>query len=452
MLITSVIAYFDYDVETVISVEPDGELKFPVITICNMQQCDLNDYNVYYYIEKYINSTKEDGSYNSNNLTIRRAYESIKNTFLTEHNKTTLEKIFNSKDSLEKYLINCEFGDEKCSYNDFQMFNLDELMKCFKFNSGKYFNGSDYERKNLKVSSINKKNGLHIELSIGIPDTCKSPISPTEGILVFVHNYTDKISREDYGFHLAPDTENRISIQRTLVKKLPAPFGDSNCVQNAENEKNDLSIYEKNSMIYKTYELNSMKYYSQKTCMQLCYQEELIKNFNCSDEYLPYIKSRGVKSCVKLLDSSLEKTNKNSSSYKQILEFRKSFDNDYCSTQCPIECEHMKYAVTLSSSQYPSMTYAELIMSYSNVSDLKTYKKIDDQPKNVIAINAFYPADSFTLIEDKPSLELWAFISNFGGTFGLFLGGSVLSFAEIVELIIECLIVYQSKKAKVNSN
>ena len=97
MLITSVIAYFDYDVETVISVEPDDELKFPVITICNMQQCELNDYNVYYYIEKYINSTKEDGSYNSNNLTIRRAYESIKNTFLTEHNKTTLEKIFNSK-------------------------------------------------------------------------------------------------------------------------------------------------------------------------------------------------------------------------------------------------------------------------------------------------------------------------------------------------------------------
>jgi hypothetical protein len=414
-----------------------------------MQQCDLSDYDVYYYIEKYINSTKLDGSYDSNNLNIRKAYDAIKNTFLTEHNKTTLEKIFNSKESLEKYLINCEFGDDKCTYNDFQMFNLDELMKCFKFNAGKHFNGSEYEKKNLKVNSINKKNGLHIELSIGIPDTCKSPISSTEGILVFVHNYTDKISRDDYGFHIAPDSENRISIQRTLIRKLPSPYGDSNCVKNVQY---DLSAYEKDGMIYKTFELNSLKYYSQKTCMQLCYQEELIKNFNCSDEYLPYLKSRGINSCVKLLDTSLIESKQNTTSYKKILDFRNSFNNDYCSGECPIECEHMNYAVTLSSSQYPSMTYAELIMSYSNVSDFKTYKKIDDQPKNVISINAFYPTDSYTLIEDKPSLELWAFISDFGGTFGLFLGGSVLSFAEIVELIIECIFVYYSNKSKVNNS
>ena len=43
----------------------------------------------------------------------------------------------------------------------------------------------------------------------------------------------------------------------------------------------------------------------------------------------------------------------------------------------------------------------------------------------------------YTLITQKPKIELFGFISNIGGTLGLFIGFSFISVLELFELLVE---------------
>jgi hypothetical protein len=58
----------------------------------------------------------------------------------------------------------------------------------------------------------------------------------------------------------------------------------------------------------------------------------------------------------------------------------------------------------------------------------------------------FYDRLSYTEITEKPSVPFVDLVSNVGGTFGLFIGISLLSFLEVVELIYEMLSIFSNKK------
>lgn len=64
---------------------------------------------------------------------------------------------------------------------------------------------------------------------------------------------------------------------------------------------------------------------------------------------------------------------------------------------------------------------------------------------SVLAVKVFYSTGSYTKITEKPALELKDLIPNVGGTLGLFLGIGVLSFVEIIEILIEILYSCMSK-------
>jgi hypothetical protein len=128
-------------------------------------------------------------------------------------------------------------------------------------------------------------------------------------------------------------------------------------------------------------------------------------------------------------------------------EFEKNYTTK-CLEDCIPECHQTSYKITISSAQFPSSTYTEMILDYAREDNhnLTTFKKPEDSPKNLIVINAFYPTETYKLIADKESVALNAFISNFGGMYGLFSGGSLLSLCEIGELVIVCMIICFKKK------
>ena len=98
------------------------------------------------------------------------------------------------------------------------------------------------------------------------------------------------------------------------------------------------------------------------------------------------------------------------------------FNND-CNELCPLECNKM-----ILSTVYSQTT--------SNTNELR----------DTVEFSIFY--DSLSLIEvtEYPSFGLVDFISNIGGTFGLFLGMSVLSFLELVEIFFEMIVFLLFKK------
>ena len=54
--------------------------------------------------------------------------------------------------------------------------------------------------------------------------------------------------------------------------------------------------------------------------------------------------------------------------------------------------------------------------------------------KNHLALNIFYDSYSYTTIQEVAKMDILDLISNIGGTLGLFIGMSFLSFAEVFEI------------------
>jgi hypothetical protein len=71
-----------------------------------------------------------------------------------------------------------------------------------------------------------------------------------------------------------------------------------------------------------------------------------------------------------------------------------------------------------------------------------TFTKSSSNINNLVAFNIFYPSLDYTVIDQIPKMDLFDFISNLGGNFGLFIGISFLSFAEFIELFIEIILIF----------
>lgn len=115
---------------------------------------------------------------------------------------------------------------------------------------------------------------------------------------------------------------------------------------------------------------------------------------------------------------------------------------------CPKECDYIKYDTTISSSQYPANGYYELMNKF-NISNSNLYSGMLKDNKfdqsTVLAVNVFYISSSYMKISENPSILIYDLLPNIGGTMGLFVGISVLSFVEFFEIAIELLAIFWRK-------
>ena len=107
---------------------------------------------------------------------------------------------------------------------------------------------------------------------------------------------------------------------------------------------------------------------------------------------------------------------------------------------CPMECETTSYTYSTSFSDYPSnYTFSSnLIKSSTILKHIQTYEELK---RSVLKVNLFYDELKTTTITQDAKTSLSDFISSIGGTFGLFLGFSFLSFIELFEVILNVLII-----------
>jgi hypothetical protein len=131
-----------------------------------------------------------------------------------------------------------------------------------------------------------------------------------------------------------------------------------------------------------------------------------------------------------------------------------------CVAECPEECNSEIYELTLSSAQFPTITYGQRLIEESSFlrglvdslaksnSDLERHEIVK---RNVLALNVFYDKLAYTFIEESPKTEIADLISNIGGLAGLFLGVSFLSLLEVFE-VIYYLVVLAFKKPKIKSS
>jgi hypothetical protein len=173
--------------------------------------------------------------------------------------------------------------------------------------------------------------------------------------------------------------------------------------------------------------------YRQKNCLDLCHQRLIIEKCGCF--YPKYGKLGDVIPC------------QNSTSFDCINECLKEllfthYDNHLnyevnkqCNMDCPLECDWISYEIQLSSSDAPTR---ELFHFYKQFK--QTNETFYDYRDDYVSLNVFYPFLESTEVVEMPKMTLNDLFAEIGGSMGIFLGFSVFSIIELLELFVR--IVY----------
>jgi len=226
-----------------------------------------------------------------------------------------------------------------------------------------------------------------------------------DGIRLIIHNSTYdpnyyKGSLPN-GFNLATGFQYEISIKRIFTNKLGQPY--NNCLKNVK------SIDSFDSDLFR-YILKSTNYsYRQEDCFMYYTGIELFKYFNITnrtDRWENIIYEYPSYSDYLLVI------------YKNLM---KKGISESSATDCPLECDSIKYEI--------SHSFNKLII------------KNETSFSNRVKLLVYYERPEYTVIDQIAQMNVFDLISNIGGNLGLFIGISFLSFAEIIELLVEIIFI-----------
>ena len=279
---------------------------------------------------------------------------------------------------------------------------------CFTFNANSQFlqiaEGVENGIHMLLYEAEFEKNpeGLHHYMYLdGIRDIRR-------GISVWLHDPKQTVPFGT-GIRVSPGVQTQISIQKTIMKRLPFPY-PTNCVEGGADKS---SIYPgKNTM---------------RMCFESCFHKMVYRS--CGG-VTPSVRS--------LMPRSRYPFKGNFATFFSCLnKVIKSMDYSKC--KCTPHCYEEEYRLTVSRSVWPrkgqGRSFARLI---NKVEGEKGRNLSTDEIRNRLIMVSLYYDDFMEIIhEATPLYNLLGIVSDLGGQMGLFLGASILSLIEIAALLIE---------------
>ena len=416
LCIQSIFAYYNYDVTTKTRRIYESQTLFPAITVCNK-----NMYTSEYAIE-FLKKVIEKHGYES--IFNESVYDSYKNNIeelksyvykltmsgnidsLDKQITDEQKKMFQFK--LEDILIECSFNGIACSAADFNWVYNELSGNCYGVNLG---NSTKFKYSKF----YGKYYSLSMTLFMGMKDELNI-LSSAKGITLNIFNNT----KQYYGtiIDLPNGYETNVQLGRFFVNQLPKPY--SNCDIDVENP------FSMDSYMYNKIINNNLEY-NQQFCLELCYQELAIKSCNCSD--IESVLFKGDNICN--LD--------NLDCLNQVFEKFLSPDyvKNYCLPECPLECNQTSFGVSLTSSDIEPEYYSKIVQEKAKTLNITNETwSLEEVKNNIIKFNIYYDTFSYSITTESPTLDVIGLLAFIGGTLGLFLGVSVLTTVELIEIFI----------------
>ena len=121
-----------------------------------------------------------------------------------------------------------------------------------------------------------------------------------------------------------------------------------------------------------------------------------------------------------------------------------------------LECNSTEYKTSLSSSQFLSEIYYDIIKS-NNAFESKYDENeltIADITDDIVKLNVYYESLTYTLSEESVSMNLVGLFASIGGFMGSFLGMSLMTLVELLEIIIKYFyfILFSKKTFLINNS
>lgn len=344
---------------------------------------------------------------------------------VTEFPTVSFCKYWGFNESLSEIIAYCRFGfDEDCQHNPekyFEPFIDNYYGRCFSFNSGKNFTG--HQRPILNSNQIGVYKNFWLSLHIND--------SSFNTLMVVIHNRTNRKLRldDENQIIVMPGSLTYLPFDRIFYHNLPAPY--SSCIE-------DISLFGLNQTLIKYFQNTNINY-RHDVCLGFCFDLLYNEINNCK--------------CTAPIGKVLEKcdgiklVNKSNPLSVCTWKFKKEFTTklfNKCHEYCPIECDYFTYTLTPSALVFPNTGYVNQKENnewFHGKLYNKSYVKIK---KSYYSFLVYYTDLKYTSIRQYAKTGIDDLIANIGGTLGLFIGISFLSFIEILDLFVEfALICFQ---------
>ena len=401
--------YFQYEVVSKIQVVKVDQLTFPAVTICDSSPFTTKQAEAYIQNELYQNK--------SSDFTYILQYSKFLAAALNDSFKKSLGL------NLKNSLVYCSFSLKACEYNkDFTWFYSEQNGNCFQFNSAA-----------MKLTKFKGENhGFALMLNSSINQNRKYSLTYIKGLKVFIEDQSYEPLTMDNSVLVEAGKQTNIVIKKTVSLNQPKPYSNCDEVILDENQSELIEIIKK-----------SEKKYLQNNCFIFCFQKMIIEKCDCHFGGMPVL-LKNTKPCSNL--SQFECYNNVSDIYvNRIQEFTK-----ICSQDCPLECETISFEVQLSSTALSlKLQFEALINDEESMKKLAalyneslTYELYKD---SFVFLKIFYPSMEYTEIIQSPKTTIIELISNMGGALGIFLGFSIFSLVEVIELALQSFQIFLAK-------
>ena len=321
----------------------------------------------------------------------------------------------NSRNNLKNYsltemLLYCRYDYTSCSSRDFINIKLGSY-NCFSLNSGRNLSGDAVEL--YKGTRIGWLNGIRLRLFAGFENETSSFIN---GFLVFIHN-SSMYPFFDTSLQVSTGQTTDFIVTKIIDTQLGEPY--NSCKKSFRFDDNGYIPKFLSDIMAANYS------YTQNLC--LFAQLQQIQSNYCNCSIAGYNRTEEYNDCTNVSVKCLEKA------YNSI--FLK-YLNTYVNTICPEECDKYLLKVTVSSNPYPISTYLNELRSNAIAESNFSRKSLNlSKTKESVANIRIFFAD-YTYIGQTPKTTLADAVSSLGGTLGLFLGISFLSFFEILDFLV----------------
>ncbi|ESO95709.1 hypothetical protein LOTGIDRAFT_160261 [Lottia gigantea] len=468
--------YLQFQVVEVSEIKDSMPVEFPSVTVCNIEPISLRK------LRLMINNSESDlvqwltfvnhfnfGPQQAHLTSIRAFYENLG------------DAAENLSHDINDFMIHCRFNQELCSVANFTSFFDGNYYSCYTFNSGSV--------EKLLMHATGPQNGLSLILSLDNDDPpygtygmyhINSNILHSAGVRVVIHAPNTMPSPVDHGFDVPPGYSSSIGLNAVMHTRLSEPFG------NCTNKELDG---------YKSYKNTFF------SCLQLCQQRIIIKNCGCKSSSLPEVLDPNITFCgvvpnwQEILNRSTEYKNKTiavpnlACEEKYVVEMANDRSYEF-SCKCYQPCDETTYQKAVSLSYWPlefyqlhalqvffdttikqnfmheAYTYLarlgnldhsmdpndtrrnEILQQSYNLSDKDQAERASNLIRqNLLRLNVYLEGLSVVEFRQMAAYGLADLFADIGGTLGLWMGISVLTIMELIELIVRLfLLLFNSEK------
>ena len=116
---------------------------------------------------------------------------------------------------------------------------------------------------------------------------------------------------------------------------------------------------------------------------------------------------------------------------------------------CPLECNRTEYKAIMSFNELNGDFYLETLKERKSLlADFSNPTEITQEiaKESFVTVNIFYDSLSYSVSTESPQMDVISLLANIGGNLSLFLGVSVFSLFEIVEVLIEIYFIKTNSK------